>query len=236
MSIGIFAVSQSFLTSSAQATLVIQDNSKHYPRMDLPADILSQRKYNVIFELTSPADVGKGLGATVGIARQWSIVATDFRFHFGAAQFGSFFGPATFKDTSVNTGNNELSDPNSEFNRPRSADDSWTMMTFEPGISVTGRMLPDKLPMWSQSARIGVGYARFQDQANSLPFTGMIVSTEADAIYNFSYKSRYGVIAGLAYNWGWIHSASSPAGDLTNSARRIPIYWLQFNAGLHYAF
>ena len=220
-----------FCFGSAEAAMpIIVGNPRYKKELNESVDDYMGRKYYVEFMLDSPQVLGSGHGATLGGGYLHEMVGFDLRFRFGTMQVGQFFSPPT----QLEAAESPIQDPNSATNAPQIDTNAWSYTMIEPGVSVTAKLFPETLKKWSETARVGFAKSSFSDTINSVSYSGWILSTEAVFQYHFSYLSKYSLLMGLGFNWGWITRSTAASGTLTDNT--LPIRFGRYIVGLNYAF
>ena len=205
-------------------------NQRYKKELNESVDDYMSRRYSVELNLDSPQMPGRGYGVSAGIGYLHEMMGFDIRARFGSMQTGEFFTPPTEMESTTIINQS----PQSQIYQPRDDHSSWTYFMIEPGVSVTGKLLPLYLKKWSETARFGIAKSSFTDSASSLAYHGWVISTEAIAAYHFSYTSPYSFHFGMGLNWGWITRDSTPAG--LQSEGDLPVRFMRYIAGVAYAF
>ncbi len=167
-------------------------------------------------------------GLTAGAGYRFSFLGVDLRANVGKTNFGNI----TIKPDDPS----ELDeiDPESQMARPRADNDSWSFYSFNPGISVSGRLLPEILPRFSERARIGIDFGSATDQINSLSFSSVLFTIESTILYQIEENSPWAATLSIFWNSGDL-IADEPK-DSPTSFRRLPVSWMGLAAGVSYFF
>lgn len=125
-------------------------------------------------------------------------------------------------------------DPDSEINRLRSDQDSWSYYGVEPGVMVAGYPFAGLLPQLESRGRLGVALGRFSDQANAITFDGLLVILEASLKYPLGHESRWFLTGALSWTAGTLLRQSEV--PLSKNTRSLPVSWIGNSLGLSYLF
>lgn len=219
------------LTTSFAEPPKMMGNNKHRPTFNLPIEANPKQDLYLDTFLESTTALGHGTGLNLRLGIQKELLGFDLGIRAGKMQFSDFFSSPTATEQGIldatPSGNGN---PNAEINRVRTGSDSWSYTMIEPGISVTGKMLPYFLQKWSQTARFGIAKASFKDSANSLSYNGWLLRFEALARYHFSSSSSVSVHGGLASTFGWI-TRENPGATQKNEAT-LPVHYLNYVCGV----
>ncbi|MGK5087394.1 hypothetical protein WDW86_07530 [Bdellovibrionota bacterium FG-2] len=174
--------------------------------------------------------VGKLGGGAFTLGYEFQFTSFDLRISKGKTPFGSIFvkpDPAELANAPKYAG---AVDVDSELNRPRTAEDSWNFLMYEPGVAISARLFRDSLPMFSQSLRVGLGLGSFVDTVNALTFTPRLVNIEARVQYQLGPNSPFVIDFSHAYYFGTLNA------DGANSLQtgRIPTTFMKTSLGLAY--
>ena len=180
----------------------------------------------------------KFLGGGISAGYQWGILGADLRFTAATLNYGAISVLPSYADNystsfapaGANSFPGSLTS-GSEYERARSASDPWTLFCFEPGISATGRAFTDRVPLLSETGRLGLGVGYLNDQQNSVLFSTLLFTIEGGLQYQLSRDSPFELE--LAGDWDWGKAQST---QLSGEAGRLPISFVTVRMGLLYWF
>ncbi|MEK6705995.1 MAG: hypothetical protein AABZ06_09415 [Bdellovibrionota bacterium] len=165
-------------------------------------------------------------GASLEFGYKWKLIGMDLKFLTAGTKYGSIAVQPSPSDLST-TGYASKDDTSSEQNRQRRTSDPWMFTALEPGLSITGRLFVNTLPRLAQKARVGIGYASFTDDSNSVNFSGYYISSDAYLIYYLGANNSWSITTSLGYRAGTIQNHSAESGPLG----RLPVSWLNYAIG-----
>ena len=164
---------------------------------------------------------------------QFRFVGLDARFSTGTAQYRAL-SVSQSHSQSAEEADFVIEGDDSEILRPRNEKDRWLYWMVEPGISISGRLFVDSLPLLSERVRTGFSFGSYSDQAHHQNFTSWIFSTEAALIYRLSEKNPWSVLASVSWHWGSLTAEQRQ--NSSRTMRRIPVSWTGTSIGVLYSF
>lgn len=166
---------------------------------------------------------GQLYGGTISGGYRPGNLGFDLSFSGVSARFGAIFLYPNSSELSAAGGYPSYYEPQSEMNRVRDRADAWTVLLAEPGLSASGRLFPDLLPLLTQTARFGIGVGRLTDRVNSLAFSALQASFKASLRQRLGSESPWHLDLGFGITWG--RMATSREGE-TQQLRRLPFAFL----------
>ncbi len=122
-------------------------------------------------------------------------------------------------------------DPDSEVNRSRGVDDSWSLFFIEPGVSVHSHLFIDSVPLLSERVRFGIAKGNLKDNTHGLSFSGYFPSFEAALQYSFGRQSPWSAEGAFNLMSGHASSNEQPANQ-----GLLPLSWVSLSVSLVYWF
>lgn len=173
-----------------------------------------------------------GAGFQVGVGYLMKYFGFDARISSGVTEYkGISVSPGA---SQIGSANGASSDPTAQLGFPRNDSDPWNYLLFEPGMSISARLLANELPWLTERARVGLAWGIFNDVSNSIPFTAYLFTVEATLICQLGEHSPWSVSASL--NWYSGALIANDSDDQALSYRRLPVSWIGNSIGLQYSF
>jgi hypothetical protein len=169
--------------------------------------------------------IGAGLSdrmlGSFSIGRQGSFTDVFLKGRIGNAVWGGMqVRPATVEAVDGATFPS-FTDPNSEYNRFRLVTDPWSVLEVQLGLGWRGTLLPVILPGFSQAFHVTLGSGQYQDLANELVFTPLLVGFEASMQWHIGSSRAWGLESRVGYNFGSLYRNDAKSGQLG----LLPVRW-----------
>ena len=136
-----------------------------------------------------------GEGAkSVGYRLSYSLgmPAVDLGVQYVSAHWGSLVPHPSYHD--------EGSAPTLADGSLRNASDPWSLLIYEIGYSIRGRLYPFQDKDWIQYARVSLAYSQAKDKLNSIQVKPGLFGVETGLTYLFD--PQFGMTPNLTYRFG----------------------------------
>jgi|GEM_PF-3110641 len=186
-----------------------------------PRPLQSDRHWYISGGGTLGAGLSDRMLGSFAIGRQGSFTDIFLKARIGNAIWGGMqVRPATVEAVD-GTAFPSFSDPNSEYNRFRLVTDPWSVLEVQLGLGWRGTLLPVILPGFSQAFHVTLGSGQYQDLANELVFTPMLLGFEAAMQWHIGSSRAWGLEGRVGYNFGSLSRNDAKSGQLG----LLPVRW-----------
>jgi hypothetical protein len=168
--------------------------------------------------------------ATAGY--QFKFIGVSSRLSLSHLKYSNFVPKA---DSAVDPTDPDLpmfANPASEWNRPRSAGDTWTALTLDLGLEYQARLLAFVSPRLLQRARWSIGRGVFVDHSNGISFCPTYYRVEVGTQYSPSLSAPWSIDLAMAYSFGQLLRNTAGASSL----RKLPLMWVDWTLGFSFGF